>query len=207
MRQDKQGRGELLGAGERIQTCAPPAGPPCRSTRPLFVSRCRANVAHIIQSWPDSGLGFQFKILRSFLFVPSSLRTFCITAEFRDLIRCREARNLRDAPHQRADLVARPFVFEYIYIYIYMYICRQREARNLCDAPHQRADLAARPALGVRVHPAAFREFKLPWREAGPPNHHDDKVDPNPNLQRLRCGVGFSTLQGLHGYLAHKTYP
>jgi len=21
------------------------------------------------------------------------------------------------------------------------------------------------------------REFKLPWREAGPPNHHDDKLD------------------------------
>ena len=21
------------------------------------------------------------------------------------------------------------------------------------------------------------REFKLPWREAGPPSHHDDKVD------------------------------
>jgi len=21
------------------------------------------------------------------------------------------------------------------------------------------------------------REFNLPWREAGPPNHHDDKVD------------------------------
>ena len=21
------------------------------------------------------------------------------------------------------------------------------------------------------------REFKLPWREAGPPNHHDDDVD------------------------------
>ena len=21
------------------------------------------------------------------------------------------------------------------------------------------------------------REFKLPWREAGPPDHHDDKVD------------------------------
>ena len=21
------------------------------------------------------------------------------------------------------------------------------------------------------------REFKLPWREAAPPNHHDDKVD------------------------------
>ena len=23
------------------------------------------------------------------------------------------------------------------------------------------------------------REFKLPWREAGPPNHQDDKVDPD----------------------------
>ena len=22
-------------------------------------------------------------------------------------------------------------------------------------------------------------EFKLPWREAGPPNHLDDKVDPD----------------------------
>ena len=21
------------------------------------------------------------------------------------------------------------------------------------------------------------REYKLPWREAGPPNHHDDRVD------------------------------
>ena len=21
------------------------------------------------------------------------------------------------------------------------------------------------------------REFNFPWREAGPPNHHDDKVD------------------------------
>ena len=21
------------------------------------------------------------------------------------------------------------------------------------------------------------REFKLPWREAGPPDHHDDEVD------------------------------
>ena len=24
---------------------------------------------------------------------------------------------------------------------------------------------------------ACKREFKLPWREAGPPRHHDDKVD------------------------------
>jgi len=27
------------------------------------------------------------------------------------------------------------------------------------------------------MHEATWkREFKLPWREAGPPNHHDDKV-------------------------------
>jgi len=36
---------------------------------------------------------------------------------------------------------------------------------------------------GDRVqHPLACkatwkREFQLPWREASPPNHHDDKVD------------------------------
>ena len=28
------------------------------------------------------------------------------------------------------------------------------------------------------------REFKLSWREAGPPNHHDDKVDSDPLPQR-----------------------
>jgi len=28
-----------------------------------------------------------------------------------------------------------------------------------------------------RCKAAWKREFKLPWREAGPPNHHDDKVD------------------------------
>ena len=26
---------------------------------------------------------------------------------------------------------------------------------------------------------AVKRKFNLPWREAGPPNHHDDKVDSN----------------------------
>jgi len=29
----------------------------------------------------------------------------------------------------------------------------------------------------VDVRLPGKREFKLPWREAGPPNHHDDKVD------------------------------
>ena len=35
-------------------------------------------------------------------------------------------------------------------------------------------------ALGTcegRYKATRKREFKLPWREAGPPNHHDDKVD------------------------------
>ena len=35
--------------------------------------RCRANMAHIRQSRPDSGLGFQVKILTPFHVVPSSL--------------------------------------------------------------------------------------------------------------------------------------
>ena len=29
----------------------------------------------------------------------------------------------------------------------------------------------------VREENAWEREIKLPWREAGPPNHHDDKAD------------------------------
>ena len=33
--------------------------------------------------------------------------------------------------------------------------------------------------LGVDTerHGNVYEEFKLPWREDGPPNHHDDKVD------------------------------
>jgi len=31
--------------------------------------------------------------------------------------------------------------------------------------------------LGPRTLACSGREFKLPWREAGPPYHHDDKVD------------------------------
>ena len=33
------------------------------------------------------------------------------------------------------------------------------------------------PAVRCAEH-CAEKEFKLPWREAGPPNHHDDKVVP-----------------------------
>jgi len=36
--------------------------------------RCRANIAHIRKSWPDSGLSFQVKVLKTFKVVPSSLR-------------------------------------------------------------------------------------------------------------------------------------
>jgi hypothetical protein len=41
-----------------------------RRTRPL---RCRADVAHIRQSGPDSGLGFKVKVLSKFQVVASSL--------------------------------------------------------------------------------------------------------------------------------------
>ena len=43
------------------------------------VVRCRANVAHIRQSKPDFGLGFQVKVLESFTVVPSSLGRGLVT--------------------------------------------------------------------------------------------------------------------------------
>ena len=39
------------------------------------------------------------------------------------------------------------------------------------------AALPEPPACRTRHLPPPRREFKLPWREAGPPNHHDDTVD------------------------------
>ena len=35
--------------------------------------RCRVNMAHIRQSRPDSGLGFQVEVLKTFKIVSSSL--------------------------------------------------------------------------------------------------------------------------------------
>jgi len=35
--------------------------------------------------------------------------------------------------------------------------------------------IAAGPPVCISIS-ACKREFKLPWREAGPPNHHDDEV-------------------------------
>jgi hypothetical protein len=39
----------------------------------FFAVRCQASVAHIRQSWPDSGLVFQAKVLETFPVVSSSL--------------------------------------------------------------------------------------------------------------------------------------
>jgi len=37
---------------------------------------------------------------------------------------------------------------------------------------------SARQGMLSRSLPGSWkREFKLPWREAGPPHHHDDEVD------------------------------
>jgi len=38
-------------------------------------------------------------------------------------------------------------------------------------------DHSALTALAPPAVPAPHAKFKLPWREASPPNHHDDKVD------------------------------
>ena len=46
----------------------------CLSAQPnttLFRNRCRANMAHVRQSRPDSGLGFQVKFLNPFKLLPS----------------------------------------------------------------------------------------------------------------------------------------
>jgi len=40
------------------------------------------------------------------------------------------------------------------------------------------ASLMVGPEIDSGTHNATWkRGFKLPWREAGPLNHHDDKVD------------------------------
>ena len=47
------------------------------------------------------------------------------------------------------------------------------------DAPSCLAGSStSRRRLAIQLCKATWkREFKLPWREAGLPNHHDDKVD------------------------------
>ena len=70
-------------AREREMTPRAPTTPhhtPCRHTllrqaahAPLSTSRCRANMAHIRHSRPDSGLGFQVEVLQTFYDVLSSL--------------------------------------------------------------------------------------------------------------------------------------
>jgi len=47
-----------------------PRGPACRQT---FLHRCRASMAHIRQSRPDSGLGFHAKSLKPFKLFPVRL--------------------------------------------------------------------------------------------------------------------------------------
>jgi len=44
-----------------------------RAPRNVCALRCRANMAHVTQSGPDSGPGFQVKHLKSFYVVPFSL--------------------------------------------------------------------------------------------------------------------------------------
>ena len=46
---------------------------PMNSKNMMKPTRCEANMAHVIQAWPDSGLGFQGKVLTQFEPVPSSL--------------------------------------------------------------------------------------------------------------------------------------
>jgi len=60
----------LWGLGLCILLFPLPSMPPQLTGPPSF--RCRANMAHVRQSRPDSGLGFQAKVLKIFSSVPSS---------------------------------------------------------------------------------------------------------------------------------------
>ena len=46
------------------------------------------------------------------------------------------------------------------------------------------------------------REFKLPWREAGPPNHHDDKVDSDQKIVNEELSLWAGAPGGVHAALA-----
>jgi len=67
----------------------------------------------------------------------------------------------------------------------------------------------ARPYIRCPVQCAWNREFRLPWREAGPPYHHDNKVDSDQkvvNKELSLCVVAplllnVSTIQGVIGVL------
>jgi len=66
----------------------------------------------------------------------------------------------------------------YIYIYIYIYIrpTPRKLAQTTPSAIATAASICSRGQDG-RCKATWKREYKLPWREAGPPNHHDDNVD------------------------------
>ena len=43
------------------------------------------------------------------------------------------------------------------------------------------------------IHKATWkREFKVPWRKAGPPNHLDDKVDSNQQVVNQELSLSMS---------------
>ena len=52
-----------------------------RSVTPISTHRCQANMAQIRQTRPDSGLGFQVKVLKTFEVVPPSLGSGTQVAE------------------------------------------------------------------------------------------------------------------------------
>jgi len=77
------------------------------------------------------------------------------------------------------------YIHTYIYIYIYIYISADLAAlldgvsalENRLAQPHVLPRLRHHLPEEGRCKDTWKREFELPWREAGPPNHHDGKVD------------------------------
>ena len=77
------------------------------------------------------------------------------------------------------------YIYVYIYIYIYMCVCVYLEAEAVKGGGRVRLEQVhqallrrgRRPAQGVKDGRCqATWTRKLPWREAGSPDHHDDLV-------------------------------
>ena len=85
----------VQGAGFRVAGLGllQPATPNSRDVRTL----CRANIAHIKQSRPDYGFGFQGKILKIFPVVPSSLGSgnHCKVCDQDEIVQCLRSAILR----------------------------------------------------------------------------------------------------------------
>ena len=72
-------------------------------------------------------------------------------------------------------------------------------AAGLVSSSAEASAVSAVLSLGKNLHTDGRckatwkREFKLPWREAGPPNHHDDIVDSDQEVVKKQVSLCLHT--------------